>query len=56
MMAGAVSVPEITTVSNFRQLVLLVVRRLLFLLSPLQANLCIAGIVFNSADKDEVAN
>jgi hypothetical protein len=56
MMAGAVSVPEITTVSNFRQLVLLVVRKLLFLLSPLQANLCIAGIVFNNADKCEVAN
>jgi hypothetical protein len=49
--AGAISVLGITTVSSSQQLVLLVVRKLLFLLSQLLENLCIAGIVFNSADK-----
>jgi hypothetical protein len=53
--AGAVSVLEKTTVSNFQQLVQLAVVRPLFLLSQLQANLYIAGIVFNSADKCEAS-
>jgi len=48
--AGADSVPEITTANNSRLSVQLVDVKPQFPLSLLPANLCIAGIAFNSAE------